>query len=158
MGGPSAAIPAGATLFGLSGPRLRQLGIGLLVVGFLLFLLSFVPVFLAFNRFMEDPFGSSGSMFGSFFLSFVIGALSIIMIGAGGFALRLGLVRPVTGYVATEAASAIETAATAFGTGLRDAGFGAPGAGGTVVRVKCRNCGYLETEDAEFCSKCGQRL
>jgi len=150
VGGPSAAIPAGATLFGLSGPRLRQLGIGLLVVGFLLFLLSFVPVFLAFNRFMEDPFGSSGSMFGSFFLS--------IMSGAGGFALRLGLVRPVTGYVATEAAPAIETAATAFGTGLRDAGFGAPGAGGTVVRVKCRNCGYLETEDAEFCSKCGQRL
>jgi len=26
------------------------------------------------------------------------------------------------------------------------------------VRIKCRNCGYLETEDAEFCSKCGQRL
>ena len=77
---------------------------------------------------------------------------------AQAIALRLGLVRPVTGYVATEAAPAIETAATAFGTGLRDAGFGAPGVGGTVVRVKCRNCGYLETEDAEFCSKCGQRL
>jgi len=27
-----------------------------------------------------------------------------------------------------------------------------------VVKIKCRNCGYLETEDAEFCSKCGQPM
>src|SRR2546426_11453538 len=94
VGGPGAAMPGGATLFGLSGPRLRQLGIAFLIVGFLLFLLSFIPIFLAFNNFMANPFGSTGSMFGSFFLSFLIGALGIFMIGIGGFALRLGLVRP----------------------------------------------------------------
>jgi len=158
VGGPGTAWPAGATLFGLSGPRLRQVGITLAGIGFLLFFLSFVPIFLAFNSFMQNPFGSTGSMFGSFFLSFVIGALGIILIGVGGLALRLGLVRPVTGYVATEAAPAIQTAATAFGAGMRTAGFGAAGVAGSVVRVKCRNCGYLETEDAEFCSKCGQRM
>jgi len=158
VGGPSAALPGGATLFGLSGPRLRQLGIAFLIVGFLLFLLSFIPIFLAFNNFMANPFGSTGSMFGSFFLSFLIGALGILMIGIGGFALRLGLVRPLGSYVATEASPAIQTAATAFGAGIREAGFGAPGVGSTLVRVKCRNCGYLETEDAEYCSKCGQRL
>lgn len=27
-----------------------------------------------------------------------------------------------------------------------------------VVKVKCRECGFLETEDAEFCSKCGKRM
>ena len=125
VGGPGTAWPAGATLIGLSGPRLRQVGITLAGIGFLLFFLSFVPIFLAFNSFMQNPFGSTGSMFGSFFLSFVIGALGIILIGVGGLALRLGLVRPVTGYVATEAAPAIQTAATAFGAGLREAGFGA---------------------------------
>jgi len=27
-----------------------------------------------------------------------------------------------------------------------------------VVKVKCRNCGNLEMEDATFCRKCGQPL
>jgi len=158
VGGPGLASPAGATFFGLSGPRLRQVGIALVGIGLLLFFLSFVPIFLAFNSFMQNPFGSAGSIFGSFFLSFLIGAVGILLLGVGGFALRLGLVRPVTSYIATEAAPAIQTAATAFGAGIREAGFGASGVAGTVVRVKCRNCGYLETEDAEFCSKCGQRM
>jgi len=26
------------------------------------------------------------------------------------------------------------------------------------IKIKCRTCGYLESEDAEFCSKCGNRL
>src|SRR5256712_4525276 len=128
VGGPGTAWPAGATLIGLSRPLLRQVGIALVGIGLLLFFLSFVPIFLAFKNFMLNPFGSAGSMFGSFFLSFLIGALGIILLGVGGFALRLGLVRPVTSYVATEAAPAIQTAATAFGGGIREAGFG--GAGG----------------------------
>src|SRR3989442_7277424 len=123
VAGPSAASPAGATFFGLSGSRLRQVGVALMGIGLVLFFLSFVPILLAFNRFMQDPFGSAGSMFGSFFVSFLIGAIGIITLGVGGFALRLGLVRPVTGYVATEAAPAIQTAATAFAAGIREAGF-----------------------------------
>ena len=27
-----------------------------------------------------------------------------------------------------------------------------------VVKVKCRECGHLDEEDAEFCSKCGKRI
>jgi len=27
-----------------------------------------------------------------------------------------------------------------------------------VVKVKCRNCGSLEAEDAAFCRKCGQPI
>ncbi|WP_366180670.1 hypothetical protein ABXS69_00405 [Actinomyces timonensis] len=26
------------------------------------------------------------------------------------------------------------------------------------IRVRCRSCGYLETEDATFCSGCGARM
>src|SRR3989442_13184171 len=117
VAGLSAASPAGATFFGLSGSRLRQVGVALMGIGLVLFFLSFVPILLAFNRFMQDPFGSAGSMFGSFFLSFLIGAIGIITLGVGGFDMRLGHVRPMTRYVATDAAYAIQNAATAFGDG-----------------------------------------
>src|SRR5207245_11451847 len=97
VAGPSAASPAGATFFGLSGSRLRQVGVALMGIGLVLFFLSFVPILLAFNRFMQDPFGSAGSMLGSFFVSLLIGAIGIITLGVGGFALRLCIVRPITG-------------------------------------------------------------
>src|SRR2546427_10827260 len=98
---------------------------------------------------MQDPFGSAGSMFGSFFVSFLIGAIGIITLGVGGFALRLGLVRPVTGYVATEAAPAIQTAATAFAAGIREAGLRAPRGAGSPTRVKGPNTGNRETGEPE---------
>ena len=33
-----------------------------------------------------------------------------------------------------------------------------PAAGKEVVKIKCRNCGALEAEDAAFCRKCGKPL
>lgn len=161
------APSAAGTLFGFSGARLRWIGVVLLAAGFVLFLVSAVLPFFAMIGFMSNPFGHNGFGFGGFgsmmasiMLSFVLGTIGIVLIGIGGYALRLGLIRPVTGYVAVEAAPAIRTAAAALGGGLHDAGFGSgPATGARAdVRVKCRNCGYLETEDAEFCSKCGQRL
>ena len=43
-------------------------------------------------------------------------------------------------------------------SGLKKHGMGIGIGGKEVVKIKCRNCGYLETEDAEFCSKCGQTM
>jgi hypothetical protein len=156
---PPGAIQSG-TLFGLSGEKLRRVGVTLLIVGLVMFLGSMFPVLLAIGRVAADPFqpGGFGLVAGSFFLSFLLGAVGVILVGVGGLALRLGMVRPVSGYLATEAGPAIRTASSAIGAGLRDVGFGPSAAPPTVVRVKCRNCGYLETEDAEFCSKCGQRM
>jgi uncharacterized protein YacL len=45
-----------------------------------------------------------------------------------------------------------------FATGLEKHGMSIGGGGKEVVKVKCRNCGYLETEDAKFCSQCQQPL
>ena len=45
-----------------------------------------------------------------------------------------------------------------FASGLQKHGMSIGGGGKEVVKIKCRNCGYLETEDAEFCSKCGQAM
>ncbi|HEX9339874.1 MAG TPA: zinc ribbon domain-containing protein [Thermoplasmata archaeon] len=159
MAGGTGPVPPGATLFGLSGPRLRRLGVALLAVGLALFFLAILPVLLAINQFASDPWGTApGVVLGSFFLSFVLSGIGMVLMGIGGYALRFGLVRPVTTYVATEASPGIETAVTAIGQGLRQAGFGPSPTGSNAIRVKCRNCGYLETEDADFCSKCGQRL
>jgi hypothetical protein len=47
-----------------------------------------------------------------------------------------------------------ENVTDGFASGLEKHGMSLGGK--EVVKVKCRNCGYLETEDAEFCSKCGQ--
>jgi hypothetical protein len=156
---PSASAGSG-TLFGLSGGQLRRIGVAVLVVGFVLFLIGAVLPFLAIQGVMQDPFdpGAIGRVGGLFVFSFILSVIGIILIVIGGIALRFGMIRPVSGYLATEAAPAIQTAAAAVGGGLRDVGFGAPAAPSRDVRIKCRNCGYLETEDAEFCSKCGQRL
>jgi len=147
-------------LFGLSGARLRLIGVVALLAGLVLFLGSTVLPFLAIQGVTQDPFNPStpGTIMGSFVLAFILGAIGIVLFVIGAIALRFGMIRPVASYVATEAAPAIQTAAAAVGGALREVGFGSPVAQSPDVRVKCRNCGYLETEDAEFCSKCGQRL
>jgi len=90
--------------------------------------------------------------------AFGTAVVGMILLGVGGVALRLGLIRPVTSYVASEASPAIERVSEAAGEGLRQ-GFGAnPLQTGSVVKVKCRNCGYLENEDAVYCGKCGKPL
>jgi len=90
--------------------------------------------------------------------SFVTAAIGMILLAVGFGALKFGMIRPVTTYVASEASPAIERVSEAAGEGLRQ-GFGAnPLQSGSVVKVKCRNCGYLENEDAMYCGKCGKPL
>lgn len=43
-------------------------------------------------------------------------------------------------------------------TALRDITGASGAAPRQEVRIRCRSCGYLETEDATFCSACGQRV
>src|SRR5205823_5563977 len=68
---PPAAIQGG-TLFGLSGEKLRRVGLVLLIVGLVMFLGSMLPAFLAIGQVASDPFrpGGFGLIAGSFFLSF----------------------------------------------------------------------------------------
>ena len=91
----------------------------------------------------------------------------------GAVLLAYGFLRKVTTYYAHEASPAIEEVSHAGGKGvtgvIRDAGglkfdihTSGPAFGGgstrEVVKVKCRSCGYLESEDAVFCSKCRDRM
>ena len=92
----------------------------------------------------------------------------------GGFTLVFGLTMVIFGiqmklaskagkitkYIAKETSHATrittEAASDGIASGLKKHGMGIGKK--EVVKVKCRNCGYLESEDAEFCSKCGQTL
>ncbi len=103
------------------------------------------------------------------------GASGFAMVGGfalAGFGLMLlltGQTRRVTSYMAEETAPATTTTSQAYGTGLArglNVGGGIPLAGPPpaasapaqeVVRIRCRSCGFLETEDARFCSNCGQQ-
>jgi hypothetical protein len=157
MSGTVPATPRG-TLFGLKGRQLTGLGIVLGLAGVGLFVGSTALMFSAFGNFPSDPFGSFGAITGAMALFSVLSILGMILIGLGAFALRFGLIHPVASYVATEASPAITTAATALGRGLQQGMGGAPIGGAATVKVRCRNCGYLDSEDAKYCSKCAQAL
>ena len=68
----------------------------------------------------------------------------------------------ISGYMARATGSSskytAEQVTDGIASGLKKHDMSIGGGGKEVVKIKCRNCGYLETEDAEFCSKCGQAV
>ena len=142
----------------------------MLILGIIFLIVGIVVILLGLTQFA----GIFGTLGGSSFDDMAQGAshgfLSIIMFFLGGVLLIIGIgliyvsqIRRVTSYVATEASPAITTATHAVGKGVAS---GINEAGGInmasqtkeVVKVKCPHCGYLESEDATFCSKCGKNL
>jgi hypothetical protein len=133
------------------------LGVLLLLVG-IFFLISGFSSFSSLFEMNGGPLGSSGNK----------GFSSIGFLALGGFLIVIGIglvylsqFRKVTSYFASEGSSAIETASHAVGKGI-GRGFHETGMNITtqkeIIKVKCPHCGYLESEDAEFCSKCGKKL
>lgn len=173
-GGPSAfgdrtPLARGGTgapsLFGFTGKGLRTLGIVLLAIGLVVFLggASYMMSSVSAPSAFTDPTAWFNESTSHAMTGFAILAVGMVLLGLGGWALRFGLIQPVASFVAEEASPAIETASRAVGRGLGEARqeFGTPPATSavqTVVKVKCKNCGYLDSEDATYCSKCGQPL
>jgi len=90
---------------------------------------------------------------------------SMLMFGAGGFMAVIGfalvgasLTRPVSKYYATEMDPALKIAAQSIGEGLKESGAFESKQQKEIIKIKCPHCGYLESEDADFCSKCGKKI
>ena len=123
---------------------MRAIGIPLLIIGIIL-------IIYGFTRFGSGSFEeSTGNM---------------MLFAAGGFLTLIGfmlvgltLIRPVSKYYATEASPAIKIASESLGGGLKESGAMGSSAPNEVIKVKCPHCGYLDSEDAEFCSKCGKKI
>jgi hypothetical protein len=130
---------------------LRVWGIIISAVGYLMFFSVPLMMVLAFGSRVIPPF--------PLFIVFAFGG--VILIAVGRFLLRFGFMKPMAEIMATETGGAVEYSsermAKGIGKGLKGAGLNL-GAVREVVKVKCRKCGFLETEDAKYCSSCAKPM
>jgi len=147
-------------------------------VGLLMFLSVFFTGFAAFAG-IGDVFGSGdhsavASGIGRVFQFFPVALLGFFVIGAGQWLRRIGKeglagsgvvlspqgeARDAEPWRRSEGAQdqmrleEIPSLHTALGGASKSAESPTQ-----VIRLRCRSCGYLETEDATFCSQCGQPI
>ena len=141
------------SLFGLGRGSLTAIGAVLMVIGIILFLEAATSLMAP----SPNPFDFAANQ-ARMNSSFVTAVIGMVFLAVGGGALKFGLIRPVATYVASEASPAVERVSEAAAEGLRR-GLGVNSLrSDSVVKVKCRNCGYLENEDAIYCGKCGRPL
>jgi hypothetical protein len=150
------ATPRVSTMSPTARTTCRVVGITLLAVGLALFVMAPISILAGMSAFLDggSPFTPMVS-----FIAFGFGG--VLCIGIGAFLTKLGFLRVASETVATETSGAVEHSAGAFGRGFVGGARSAGLNGMTmqqVIRVKCRSCGFLESEDAKFCSKCGKGL
>lgn len=156
------------------GVQNRSTKIALRIIGAILLIIGLIIVLIGASQQSSTAMGnedwfeqSSAGMFKIF------GGLVLIIIGA--ILLYVSFIRRVASYYAEELSPALETATDAVGAGItrgiqRSGGIkldiqtsgqaqhSSPVEPREVIKIKCRSCGYLETEDADFCSKCGKKM
>lgn len=147
------------------GPRAPTQGAALTLPGFVLFFVPFLSVF-SFCDGLSSGAGGSGLAFRDFPLAFV--GFFLILAGQGLRAVgRQGLAG--SGVVLSPEGKArdAEPWRRSRGAQMQDALEEMPivrdavalgAAGQPQIRVRCTACGYLETEDARFCSGCGASM
>src|SRR2546425_11875379 len=102
------------SLFGLGRGSLTVIGAMLVVFGIILFLVAATTLTAPSSN--PFYFAASQARMRSAFGTAVVG---MILLGVGGVALRLGLVRAVASYFACEASPAVERVSEAAGEGVR---------------------------------------
>lgn len=144
---------------------MRVIGIPLLIIGIILTIVGFVS-FASPDPDDPDVFHDSFEEFGEKMdRSAERHRTYMFMFGGGAFMMMIGfalvgasVTRPVSKYYATEMSPAIEITGKAIGEGLKESGVLSQSNQKEIIKIKCPNCGYLESEDAEFCSKCGKKI
>jgi ribosomal protein L40E len=118
------------------------------------------------------PQGGAGNMTGSGFsdayLPFIIWGFGFSLIGSGGAMLRSALLSPMSGGPSGGLGAGAGMASPEMVDSYIQQALASsrvvvppsnpPASMREVVRIKCRNCGSLEAEDAAFCRKCGKPL
>ena len=104
------------------------------------------------------------------YLPYVVWGFGFSLIGVGGAMLRSALMSSLMGSVgcggmmsaggmSQESLEGImQQALSATRGATAQPGMSSAAATKEVVKIKCRNCGSLESEDAAFCRKCGKPL
>ena len=124
---------------------MRIIGVPLIIFGIIICILGFT----SFTNGDFDSFGLTAGMYLGGFL----------MAGIGAMLIFVSFARPVSKYYATEMSPAMQITGESIGTGLKNSGFGNNKTQTKeIIKIKCPHCGYLESEDADFCSKCGKKI
>jgi hypothetical protein len=138
----------------------------LVIIGLLLMLQGFSLFGPGDTEMGEEGWFEEESSRAQASFGYMAGGMLLLFVGSS--ILYYTQIRRISKYVAHETSPAIETVGGAMGKGITS---GIKESGGIkisvdsenqqpkeIIKIRCRNCGYLETEDAEFCSKCGQRM
>jgi hypothetical protein len=142
------------------------IGLGMMVVGFI----SFISVFFQAARFMNHPFGGSfgpgGFGSGSSFTPAIVG---FVLLAAGGMVMNIGA-RGAAGsgliLDPEKAREDLKPFTEATGGMINDVisnidvveKITKPHEEKEIVKIRCRECGSLNDEDARFCKKCGKEI
>jgi hypothetical protein len=144
----------------VSGERkaIYYVGMGLTLVGFLLFASFFVTILSFFGSFGPDIPSKMGGAAARAFIGFAL-------IVVGGFISRIGLLGAAGSGVILDPERARQDveplarmAGGVIGDALDEAHVNLGQAQKERVVVKCRACGMHNDEDAKFCKECGQVL
>ena len=141
--------------------RMNKIGSVLLGLGGVFLIAGIVLFIIGISRMLNFDISDPGLPgMGPLFIGIFLFAPGAGMLGYGIYIKMMSRMGKITKFFAKETAPATrittEAATDGFAAGLSKHGMGIGGK--EVVKIKCRNCGYLETEDAEFCSKCGQEI
>jgi len=129
---------------------------GMLILGTVLLFIGIILTIYGLMIF--GSFGESNDMiFKEGFSWFILSGIGALLLFCGIILIYLSQFRRVTKYFATEGSPAITQASKALGKGIKEAEI-ASSKPTEVIKVKCPHCGYFDSKDAEFCSKCGKKL
>lgn len=133
-------------------------GMGLIVIGFLMFFSVFITAAMNFGDFGNFESNARSSMFRAFGgMALIIVGGVIRGVGAQGLAGSGVLLDP------EKARSELEPYSRMAGGMMKDALDEADINLGKeepvrIIMVKCRECGKLNEEDSKFCQECGKQL
>lgn len=134
-------------------------GMGMMILGFILF----ISTFFTFASMFNNPFSQS---LGSFIIKPVIGMLLMI---SGAIVMNLGAKGAAGSGIILDPEQAREDLRPfneAKGGMINDVvsnidvidQFTSPRTTTEVIRIKCRSCGALNEEDAKYCKNCGDMV
>lgn len=131
------------------------------IAGFILVGLGAASLIFVLVSFATVASPSSAGEPGDFIRNFILfGFGGMFLLAAGSFCLQVGFLKVAADIVSTETAGAVEHSSAALGRGLRQGGVGGMHSSSIreVIKVRCPSCGALDSEDAVYCSSCGDSM
>lgn len=128
--------------------KLKVIGITFLTIGGIFFLVGIISFFIAFNT------GGVPKLFWCCFIG-------IIFIGIGASCAKLGFMKQVGGYVASQTVPIAKDSINYLAKNTKDS---LADSAATIKnsinsdQIKCNNCGTLNKSTAKYCDNCGKPL